>query len=84
MKEQVSDLVAVVKATHVQGNSKGTTQKNGPKMKIKQTEEPKYLGEIINSLVLPDHPKIINQCDKAIITGDGATWQKSVPHLLTT
>ena len=81
LKQQVSDLVAVVKAKHVLGNPKGTTQQNGPKMEIKQIEESTYLGELLNSLVLLDHPKIINQCDSAIITRNGATWQKSMPHL---
>ena len=58
-------------------------------MEIKQTEEPKYLGELINSLTLQDHQKIINPHNhlapnlhnNAIITGDGATWQKSVTLL---
>ena len=36
LKQQVSNLVAVVKANHVQGNSKGTTQQNGPKNGNKQ------------------------------------------------
>ena len=31
LKQQVSDLVAVVKANHVQGNPKGTIQQNGPR-----------------------------------------------------
>ena len=57
LKQQVSDLVAVVKANHVHGNPKGTAQHNGPKMKIKQIEDPTYLAELINSLILPDHPK---------------------------
>ena len=42
-----------------------------PKMEIKQTEEPKYLGDLINSLVLPDNPKIINQHHNDIIAGMG-------------
>ena len=32
-----------------------------PIMEIKQIEGPRYLGELANSLVLLDHPKIIRQ-----------------------
>ena len=39
---------------------KGPPIRIAPKMEIKQVEEPRYLGELINSLVMPDHPKIIN------------------------
>ena len=60
-----------------EGIPKGPLKRMIPKMEIK---EPKNLGELINSLVLPDHPKLINQHDNAIVAGDGATWQKSVPH----
>ena len=83
LKQQVSDLVAVVKANHVQGNPKGTTQQNGQKMEIKQTDEPKYLGELISSLILLDHQKLINQCDNAIVDWDWATWQECATPLTT-
>ena len=39
LKHQVSDLVPVVKANHVQGNPKGTTQQNGQKMEINHSTE---------------------------------------------
>ena len=55
LKQQVSDLVTVVKANHVWGNPKGTIQQNDQKMEIKQTEEPRYLGELINSLTLHNY-----------------------------
>ena len=64
-----------------EGIPKGPPNRMAPKMEIKQTEELRYLGELINSLLLLDHPKIINQHDSVIIAGDGATWQKNVPHL---
>ena len=38
---------------------KGPPNRIAPKMEIKQVE-PRYLGELINSLVLPDNPKIIS------------------------
>ena len=55
--KQVSDLVAVVKANHVLGNPKQTTQQNSSKMETKQVEEPSYLEKIVNSLLLQNHPK---------------------------
>ena len=70
LKQQVSDLVAVAKAK-VREYPKGTTQQNGQKMEIKQTEEPKYLGKLINSLILPEHPKIINQHGMLSLLGMG-------------
>ena len=33
--------------------------------------DPRYLGELVNSLVLPDHQIIINQHDNVIIVGMG-------------
>ena len=39
------------------------------------------MGELVNSLVLPDHQKIINQHDNVVIAGNGATWQKCVMPL---
>ena len=64
-----------------EGIPKGLPNRMAPKMEIKQIEEPKYLGELINSIVLPDHPEVIKQHDNVIVVGDGATWQRSVPHL---
>ena len=43
LKQQVSDLVAVVKANHVRDSIKRNTQQNDQKNCTK-TEEPKYLG----------------------------------------
>ena len=64
-----------------EGIPKGPLNRMAPEMEIKQIEEPKYLGDLMNSLVLLDHLKIINQCNNAIIAWDGATWQKNVQHL---
>ena len=57
---------------------KGPPNRIAPIMETKQVKKPRYLGEIINSLVLPDHPKITKQCINVIIAGDGATWQRNV------
>ena len=53
-----------------------------------KTEEPKHFG-LTDILITWDHQKIISQhnhlepslLDNVIIVGDGATWQKNVPHL---
>ena len=53
-----------------------------------KVEEPRYL-ELINFLILQDHQKTINQHNhlapsphsNVINAGEGATWQKNVPHL---
>ena len=44
LKQQVSDLVAVVKANHVWGNPQGTTQQNAQKWKSKKQKNPNVWG----------------------------------------
>ena len=44
MKQQVSGLVAVVKANHVQGTPQGTTQQNAQKWKSNKQMNPNVLG----------------------------------------
>ena len=61
------------------GIPKGATNRVSQRMEIKQ--EPRYLGKQLNSQILPDNPKIINQHGNVIIAWDGATWHNNVQHL---
>ena len=77
-------MVAVVKANHVQENSKNITQLNDQKNEI-MAKEPKYLG-LMDILILQDHQKTINQHNhltpslyaNVIVVVDGTTWQRNV------
>ena len=87
LKQQVSDLVAVVKAQPCMTRPKRIHNKMTKGMTIK-TEEPEHLG-LMDILIAQDHQKIISQCNhwepnlhgNIIIVGDGATWQKNVQHI---
>ena len=81
LKQQVSDLVAVVKANQVQEKPKGATTQQNSSNNRNQTKDPRYLGKLVKSLVSLDHQNIIKQHDNVIITRDGAIWQKNGPCL---
>ena len=79
LKQQVSDLIAVVKANYVWDSIKRIDDKMSKRMTIK-TEKAKCLGQM-DILVAQGHQKIINLCNhcetnlhgSVIIVGDGPT-----------
>ena len=74
LKQQVSDLVAVVKANQLQGKSKGATTQQNSSNNRNQAKDLRYRGVMVNSPVLLDHPTTIKYHTNAITVGDGATW----------
>ena len=73
LKQQVSDLVWL-RLTKYEDNLEGQIlNRIAPTIETKQTKDPRYLGVLVNNLVLPDHPKIIKYHANAITVGDGST-----------
>ena len=86
LKQQVSDLVAIVKANQVhEENLKRLLFSRiapAPTKETKLTKVLRYLGVLVNNLVLPDHPKPNKYHGNDIaMLGTEVTWQKNVPHL---
>ena len=79
LKQQVSDLVAVVKANQVQGKPEGTTiQQNSSNNRNQANKGPLLFGGASQQSSTAGPSKIINQHVNIIIAGHGATWQKNV------